>query len=173
MGTTERENLTRDRELTITRTFAAPRTLVFRVWTQPEHFTQWLGAKDFVTTFCQMDVRSGGTYQACIQSPQGSDHWMQGVYHEIIEPERLVFTFAWLDEDGQPKHETLVTVTFVEQGDRTLMTFHQAIFESTESRNLHQSGWDECFDRLNAYLTVLQFQISANMKLIFAQLKAC
>jgi uncharacterized protein YndB with AHSA1/START domain len=112
-----------------------------------------LGPKDFVTTFCQMDVRPGGIYRACIQSPQGSDNWMQGVYCEIIEPERLVFTFAWLDEDGQPKHETLVTVTFTAQNEHTLMTFHQAIFESTESRNAHQSGWSECFDRLEAYLT--------------------
>lgn len=156
MGTTDREDMvTGDRELTITRVFAAPRTLVFQVWTQPEHFTQWLGPKDFVTTFCQMDVRPGGTYQACIQSPQGSDHWMQGVYREIIEPERLVFTFAWLDEDGQPKQETLVTVTFTAQNEQTLMTFHQAIFESTESRNAHQSGWSECFDRLEVHLANL------------------
>jgi uncharacterized protein YndB with AHSA1/START domain len=80
---------------------------------------------------------------------------MQGVYREVIAPERLVFTFAWEDENGQPKHETLVTVTFTEQNKQTLMTFHQAIFESVESRNSHQSGWSECFDRLAAYLTEL------------------
>lgn len=144
-----------ERELTIIRIFNAPRALVFQVWTQPEHFTQWLGPKDFVTTFCQMDVRLDGSYRACIRSPQGNEHWMQGVYREIIEPERLVFTFAWLNEDGQPKHETLVTVTFTDQNEQTLMTFHQAIFESTESRNDHRSGWDECFDRLAVYLNML------------------
>jgi uncharacterized protein YndB with AHSA1/START domain len=144
--------VTSERELTITRLLNAPRNLVFNVWTQPAHFTQWLGPKDFVATSCQMDVRPGGTYRACIRSPEGSDHWMQGVYREIVEPERLVFTFAWLDEDGQPKHETLITVTFTEQNNQTLMTFHQAIFESTESRNAHRLGWDQCFDRLASYL---------------------
>ena len=143
---------TSEHELTIARVFDAPRSLVFKVWTQPEHFARWLGPKEFTTPFCQMDVRLGGTYRACIRSPEGTDYWMQGVYREIIEPERLVFTFAWENEDGQPKHETLVTVTFAEQGRKTLMTFHQAVFESVESRDSHQSGWSECFDRLEAYL---------------------
>ena len=141
-----------ERELIITRVFAAPRPLVFQVWTQPEHFAQWLGPEDFVTTSCQMDVRPGGTYRACIRSPEGNDHWMQGVYREITVPERLVFTFAWEDENSQPKHETLITVRFTEQNDQTLMIFHQAIFESTESRDSHRLGWVECFDRLEVYL---------------------
>lgn len=140
------------RELKITRVFNAPRRLVFKVWIQPEHFARWLGPKDFITVACQMKVQLGGIYRACIRSPEGKDHWMQGVYREIVEPERLVFTFAWEDEDSQPKHETLVTVTFIEQDNRTLMTFHQAIFESVESRDAHHTGWSECFDRLEAYL---------------------
>lgn len=160
MGTETDEAFTRpDRELTITRVFDAPRSLVFKVWTQPEHFARWLGPKDFTTIACQMNVRVGGVYRACIRSPsqaellEGKDHWMQGVYREVIEPERLVFTFAWEDEDSRPKHETLITVTFAEQDNKTLMTFHQAIFESTELRNSHRTGWSECFDRLQAYLT--------------------
>jgi uncharacterized protein YndB with AHSA1/START domain len=99
-----------------------------------------------------MDVRVGGTYRACIRAPEGTDHWMQGVYREIVEPERLVFTFAWEDADGQPKLQTLVTVTFAEQAGKTQMTFHQATFESVESRDSHQTGWSECFDRLAVYL---------------------
>jgi uncharacterized protein YndB with AHSA1/START domain len=150
----DRETIaTSERELTITRVFNAPRSLVFNVWTQPEHFSRWLGPKDFTTIGCQMNVQVGGMYRACIRSPEGNDHWMQGVYREVIEPERLVFTFAWEDENSQPKHETLVTVTFEEQDNKTLMTFQQAIFESTESRNSHNTGWSECFDRLATYLT--------------------
>ncbi len=141
-----------ERELTITRVFNAPCSLVFRVWTQPEHFARWLGPQNFTTIACQMNVTVGGLYRACIRSPEGKDHWMQGLYREVIEPERLVFTFAWEDEDNRPKHETLVTVTFMEQGNQTLMTFHQAIFESTDSRDSHQTGWSECFDRLQVYL---------------------
>jgi uncharacterized protein YndB with AHSA1/START domain len=143
---------TSERELTIKRVFNAPRSLVFKVWTQPKHFSRWLGPKDFTTTFCQMDVRLGGTYRACIRSPEGTDHWLQGVYREIVEPERLVFTFAWEDENGQPKHQTIVIVTFIEQGSKTLLTFHQAVFESVESRDSHRSGWSECLARLEVYL---------------------
>ena len=143
---------TSERELTITRVFNAPRSLVFKVWTQPEHFSRWLGPKDFTTIGCQMNVQVGGMYRACIRSPEGNDHWMQGVYREITEPERLVFTFAWEDENNQPKHETLVTVTFEEHDNKTLMTFQQAIFESIESRDSHNTGWSECFDRLATYL---------------------
>ncbi|WNZ25825.1 SRPBCC domain-containing protein [Leptolyngbya sp. NK1-12] len=142
-----------DRQLTITRMFDAPRSLVFKVWTQPEHFSRWLGPKDFTAIACHMNVQVGGMYRACIRSPEGNDHWMQGIYREINEPERLMFTFAWEDESSQPKHETLVTVTFEEQGNKTLMTFQQAIFESTESRDSHNTGWSECFDRLEVYLT--------------------
>jgi uncharacterized protein YndB with AHSA1/START domain len=144
-----------DRQLTITRVFDAPRSLVFKVWTQPEHFSRWLGPKDFTAISCHMNVQVGGMYRACIRSPEGNDHWMQGIYREVIEPERLVFTFAWEDENSRPKHETLVTVTFEEQDNKTLMRFQQAIFESTESRDSHNTGWSECFDRLATYLTEL------------------
>jgi uncharacterized protein YndB with AHSA1/START domain len=152
----DRETIpTSERELTITRVFNAPRSLVFNVWTQPEHFSCWLGPKDFTAIACHMNVQVGGMYRACIRSPEGNDHWMQGIYREIIEPERLVFTFAWEDENNRPKHETLVTITFKEQDNKTLMTFQQAIFESIESRDSHNTGWSECFDRLATYLTAL------------------
>lgn len=139
-------------QLTLTRLLNAPRELVFKVWTQPEHFARWLGPKDFVAIACQVNAQPGGLYRACIRSPEGHDHWMQGVYREVVAPERLVFTFAWEDERGQPGHPTLVTVTLAAQGSQTQMTFHQAIFESTESRDSHHGGWAECFDRLANYV---------------------
>jgi uncharacterized protein YndB with AHSA1/START domain len=109
-------------------------------------------ARDFTTPSCNMDVRPNGTYRICIRSPEGKDYWMQGVYRDIVEPERLVFTFAWEDEKGEPGHETLVTVTFAEHDGKTKLTFHQAIFESVEDRDSHQEGWSQCFDRLETYL---------------------
>lgn len=139
-------------QLTLTRILNAPRELVFRVWTQPEHVARWLGPKDFTAIACQMNAQPGGIYRACIRSPQGKEHWMQGIYREVIEPERLVFTFAWEDESGKPGHETLVTVTLAEHDGKTHMTFHQAIFESFESRDSHNTGWSECFDRLADYI---------------------
>ena len=92
-----------DRVLSITRTFAAPRELVFKVWTQPEHLARWWGPKGFSTPTCQMDARPGGDYRAVIRSPEGKDSVMRGSYREVVPPERLVMTFAWEDEEGQPE----------------------------------------------------------------------
>jgi uncharacterized protein YndB with AHSA1/START domain len=143
-----------ERELTITRVLEAPRSLVFKVWTQPEHLVRWWGPKDFTAPFCDIELRPGGAWRACIRSPEGTDLWMRGVYREVVAPERLVFTFAW-EEDGEPGHQTLVSVTFAEQGGKTLLIFHQAAFESVESRDYHHGGWSECFDRLEDYLAHL------------------
>lgn len=144
------------RELTITRVFDAPRSLVFKVWTDPEHLSRWCGPHGFTTPFGEMDFRPGGAYRTCLRSPEGKDYWLQGVYREIVEPERLVFTHAWEDEDGKPKHETLVKVTFAEHDGKTKLTFHQAVFESVEGRDSHLEGWSECLDRLNEYLVIVQ-----------------
>jgi uncharacterized protein YndB with AHSA1/START domain len=138
-------------ELVITRTFDAPRALVFKAWTKPEHMVRWLGPKNFTAPSCTMDFRPGGAYRACICSPDGKEYWMRGIYREIVEPERLIFTFSW-EEEGERGRENLVTVTFAEQGDKTRMTFRQAFFESISERDSHNEGWSECFDRLAQYL---------------------
>ena len=144
---------TSEGELTITRIFDAPRSLVFKVWTEREHLMRWCGPRDFTIPFSEADFRPGGAYRTCLRSPEGKDYWLQGVYREIVEPERLVFTHAWEDEDGKPKHETLVTVTFAEHDGKTKLSFHQAIFKSTEARDSHLEGWSECLDRLADYLS--------------------
>ena len=105
-----------DRELVVTRVIDAPRRLVFKAWTQPEHIARWWGPQGFTTIHCEMDIRVGGAYRFGMRSPQGTEHWKRGVYREIVEPERIVFTFAWEDADGHPGHELLTTVTFAEQG---------------------------------------------------------
>jgi uncharacterized protein YndB with AHSA1/START domain len=80
---------------------------------------------------------------------------MHGAYREVVAPELLVFTFAWGDSAGPTGHETLVTVTLAEAGERTLMTFEQAVFETVEQRDSHHGGWSESFERLAAYLAQL------------------
>lgn len=141
-----------DRELIITRVFDAPRSLIFKVWTEPKHLVHWWGPKGFTLPTCTMDFRLGGAYRFCMRSPEGTDHWLQGVYREIMEPERLVFTQAWEDAEGKPKHETLVTVIFADQGGKTLLTFHQGVFESVTSRDEHEGGWSSAFELLTEYL---------------------
>jgi uncharacterized protein YndB with AHSA1/START domain len=86
------------------------------------------------------------------RSPAGAEHWKQGVYREVVPPERLVFTFAWEDAEGKPGHQTLVTVTFAEHGDTTELTLHQAVFESVARRDEHRRGWASTLERFAEYL---------------------
>jgi uncharacterized protein YndB with AHSA1/START domain len=77
------------------------------------------------------------------------------VFREIKPPERLVFTWAWEDENGKLGHETLVTVTMTEQGSKTKLTLHQAVFESVTARDAHNTGWTSSIERLAAYVESL------------------
>ncbi len=137
-------------ELVITRVLDAPPLLVFKAWTMPEHMARWMGPKGFTAPSVKMDVRPGGAYRALIRSSEGKDYWFQGVYREVVEAERLVFTFAW-EEDGERGQENLVTITFADENGKTRMTFKQAPFKSVEERDGHEGGWSEAFDKLAAY----------------------
>lgn len=140
-------------DLVITRVFKAPPALVFAAWTQPEHLAHWSGPQGFTTPHHEMDLRPGGRYRACLRSPEGVDHWVQGVYREIRPPARLVMTHAWENEGGQPGPETLITVTFTEEGPgQTRMDFRQTGFTSKESLEGHRGGWSSSFDKLAAHV---------------------
>jgi len=143
-------------ELVITRIFDAPRSLVFKAWTEPEHLVHWSAPRGFTMTHCEGDLRPGGAWRACMRSPERGDLWLGGVYREIVAPELLVFTHAWDDENGKRGHETLVTVTLADHAGKTKLTFRQAFFESVASRDGHQGGWTQCFDLLAEYLAEQQ-----------------
>jgi uncharacterized protein YndB with AHSA1/START domain len=139
-------------ELVITRTFNAPRELVFKAWTDPRRAMNWWGPWDYPATHLEMNVRPGGVWRGCLRSNEtGKELWQGGVFREIKVPGRIVFTFAW-EEEGERGLETLVTVTFTEQDGKTLMIFRQSPFQSVKERDGHQGGWTSTFDRLDAYL---------------------
>jgi uncharacterized protein YndB with AHSA1/START domain len=134
----------------------APRSLVFKAWTRPEHIAHWWGPRGFITIHCEMDIRVGGAYRVAMRSPQGVEHWKRGVYHEIIEPERIVFTFAWENPGGDvPRNELLTTVTFDEVGSKTRLTLRQGPFGATRHRDSHVRGWSSTVERLAEYLASL------------------
>ena len=145
-------NKTAGCELVITRLIDAPRRLVFKAWTQPEHVACWWGPQGFTTIYCKMDIRVGGTYRVGMRSPQGTEHWKRGVYREIVEPERIVFTFAWEDADGNLGHELLTAVTFVEEDTQTRLTLRQTGFETIATRDSHVAGWTSCLQRFADYV---------------------
>jgi uncharacterized protein YndB with AHSA1/START domain len=140
-------------ELVIIRVFDAPRELVFKAWTDPRQSAQWMGPRGFTACHQEIDLRPGGAWRACLRPDDGGqDLWQGGAYREVVEPERLVFTFAWDGDDGRPRNEMLVTVLFEEQGGKTKMIFRQIAFESLEQRDGHQGGWNSTFDRLEEHL---------------------
>src|ERR1700689_1494920 len=88
------------RELTLTRTFDAPRDLVFAAFTDPAHLAQWWGPRGFTNPVCEIDPRVGGVLRIDMRDPNGNVYPMKGVIRDIVPPERLVFTNIALDAAG-------------------------------------------------------------------------
>jgi uncharacterized protein YndB with AHSA1/START domain len=152
MSTTSSAPASSATTLRIVRTFDAPRELVFRAWTEQAMMEKWSCPIGFVSVSTSGDVRVGGQWRESMRDPQGKVHTAGGVYREIVRPEKLVFTHAWEDENGKggAGHESLVTVTLAESNGRTTMTFLQEGLKSAESRDGHEEGWTEAFDKLTA-----------------------
>ena len=144
-----------DRVLVITRVFDAPRELVFKAWTQPEHMARWFGPAGFTSKVLKHDLRPGGSYRIHMLGPDG-DHWTQGVYREVVPPARLVMVGSWADANGNPtRPETTLTLLFEDVGGKTKLTLHNAVFESVTARDMHNEGWTSSLDCLAAYLATV------------------
>ena len=139
--------------LTITRTFDAPRALVWKAWTDPEQLMKWWGPEHHPATHLSMDVRPGGVWRNCLRSVEtGNDLWHHGTFREVVPMERLVFTFVW-EEEGERGVENIVTITFADEGNnKTRMTLHQTPFQSDGERDGHGEGWTSSFGRLGNFL---------------------
>jgi uncharacterized protein YndB with AHSA1/START domain len=134
-------------EVVITRIFNAPRSLVFKAWTDPEHLSKWFGPKGFMATIIENDARTGGAYHFHMRSPNFDQHW-HGIYREVVAPERLVFT--WPTTTRHPEvTNTVVTVSFEDVGGgKTRLTLRHATFDTIGQRDDHGGGWNSAFDRL-------------------------
>jgi uncharacterized protein YndB with AHSA1/START domain len=145
-----------EREVTIIRTFDAPRALVFKAWTDPQHLVQWWGPHGFTNPVCEFDARVGGALRIHMRGPDGTVYPMLGVVRELVAPERLVFSAAATDTAGKPLLEQLTTVTFVEQDGKTRMTMRSHAIAVTEVGVGHlqgmEAGWTQSIDRLEGFL---------------------
>ncbi len=141
-------------ELKIVRLFDAPCALVWKMFTEIEHALAWGGPRDYPMVELEGELRVGGKWRGCLQAREsGEKLWQGGVYREIVPNERLVYTFAWEEESGMSAQETLISIQFTETAEgKTEMTFTQAPFALTESRDGHRAGWSSAFDRLDEYL---------------------
>lgn len=133
---------TDDRELVLTRIFDAPRLLVYKTWTQPEHIARWWGPKDFTNPVVELDVRPGGTWRIHMQAPDGTIYPGKGVYLEIDPPERLVMTDSW-DQEDKPTQDLVWTVTFDEIDNRTQVTIRVRCATVADRDKIKEMGWYE------------------------------
>ena len=156
-------------EFTISRVFDAPRDLVWKVFTDPEHMKQWWGPKGFKVIASKMDLRPGGSYHYGMHAPDGSPMWGMMRYREITPPSRIVFVNSFSDEAGGiTRHpmaptwplEMLSVFSFEDLGGKTKFTVNWSPLNATEEERAtfaagHGSmtqGWTGTMDQLAAYL---------------------
>lgn len=143
---------TADHEVVITRIFDAPRALVFKAWTDPEHLAKWFGPRGFSTTVIENDARTGGAYHFHMRASNVDEHW-RGTYREVVAPERIVFT--WPTTVRHPEViDTIVTVTLEDVGGKTRLTLRHATFNTIAQRDDHNGGWSSALDRLGELVQV-------------------
>jgi uncharacterized protein YndB with AHSA1/START domain len=139
--------------LSINRTYAVSAEKVWHAWTDPQALTQWFGpGEPSSVTLADMDVRAGGRYHIAFKTQDGEEHHVSGIYQEVVEARKLVFTWAW---QSTPERVSLVTVALAPVAGGTELRFlHERFFDET-ARDNHQRGWSGTFAKLDHYLAVL------------------
>jgi uncharacterized protein YndB with AHSA1/START domain len=152
-----------DRTIVMTRTFNAPRRLVFDAWTKPELLKRWFGTPPgWSMPICEVDLRPGGTYRYVMHGPKGEEVVLRGEYREVVPPERLVTTevFAGFSEVGyRPEDATVSTMVLTERDGRTTWTA-TVVYPSKEVRDgalqtPMESGMNASFEKLEDLLKTL------------------
>ena len=150
-----------DRELVVTRTVNGPARMVFEAWTRPELFKQWWVPKsmDMFLRSCEMDVRVGGGYRLVFRHPaSGEPMAFFGRYTEVIPHSRIVWTNDEGDDSGP-----VTTVTFEEQGDKTLLVMHE-LYPSKEALDAAGTGAADAMVETFAQLDELLLTLGASVE---------
>ena len=143
-------------ELLLSRVFDAPRDLVFRIWSDPEHVKRWWHPRGFTTpVFRSKDFRVGGAYRYCIRD-KGRDGWAQARTARSSCPNGWPSPSNGRAATPLATSPTLITLRFEAQGEKTLFTFHQAPFASVQERDGHAGGWGQVFDSFEQFLVTRQ-----------------
>ncbi len=154
--------------MVISRVFDAPRELVWKAWTSPEHVMQWWGPHGFTSPVCRMDFRVGGKFLCCMRTPDGQEFWTGGEYHEIVPQEKIVFSMYFADAEGKRvdpatmgiAHEVIDElhdmVTFEDAGaGRTKLTYfgNEPMASARESGQLE--GMNQSLEKLGEVIASL------------------
>jgi len=141
-------------DVAIKRTFNAPRAKVFKAWVDPQQMAQWFGPKGFDNPVCEVDARPGGKLRIHMRGSDGTIYPCHGTFHEVVEPERLVFTSQAIVDDGTVLIEAMNTVTFADAGGKTLLTLHARVLKVTGLGEQYvkgmDQGWSQSLDKLEA-----------------------
>ncbi len=150
-----------DRDLVLTRLIDAPRAKLFKAWTDADLLRQWFAPLPWTTPRAELDVRPGGANLIVMAGPDGTEMPNPGVYLEVVQDERLVFTDAYINA-WTPSAKPMMTVilTFADEAGKTRYTarvrhWTVADREVHEAMGFHQ-GWGQCADQLEALVARLQ-----------------
>jgi uncharacterized protein YndB with AHSA1/START domain len=151
---------TKNKELSITRTFNAPRKLVWEAWTNEKHIEQWWGPKGFTNPVCEWNAKTGSKILIHMKAPDGVIYPMDGEFQEIKLHEKIVFISAALDKNGKHLFEIMNTITFIEEGDKTKLVLH-FIFSNIKPEGLQhiggaEIGWNMSLDKLVTLLNSIK-----------------
>jgi uncharacterized protein YndB with AHSA1/START domain len=146
-----------ERNIVLTRIIDAPRELVFQAWTDPKQMARWWGPKCFINPVCEVDAKPGGALRIVMRAPDGAEYPMKGVFQEVVESERLVFTNIAVDQQGNHLLEGLTTVTFAEHEGKTKLTVQTGAVAMVGYASQYlegmEAGWTQSLERLEELAT--------------------
>jgi uncharacterized protein YndB with AHSA1/START domain len=149
-----------DFEMNTVRTFAAPRELVFKAWTDPALLAKWWGPEGFSTTMKKWVPRAGGEILLEMNAPNGAVYPMGGKFVALNAPEMIVFESAALDPKGDAIFEVVNSVTLADVGGKTRLTLHAKVLmmrpEARQYLKGQKIGWSQSLDRLEALVTSIR-----------------
>jgi uncharacterized protein YndB with AHSA1/START domain len=137
-------------ELNLTRTFDAPRRLVWEAWSKAEHLSKWFTPAPLTTSACELDFKSGGVFRLTMRFPDGKEHPMDGRFGEIVPQEKI--TFSGTLEDG---NTIVTTVTFSEKSGKTTLTVRQVYSFASDATRGASLGWKATLDQLGEQVRLL------------------
>jgi len=142
----------KDREIEISRIYDAPPAVVFKAWSDAAQLKEWWAPEGFTNPVCEIDFRVGGAWRVVMRAPDGSTYPCGGVYQEIDEPSRLVFTNDATDASGKVVLQGRTTVLFDAVGERTKLTVRSRATAMVDYATVYlegmQEGWSQSLEKL-------------------------
>ena len=148
-------------DLVLERVLDAPRDLVWRAWTDPEHLKRWWAPKPYETSEVEMDLRPGRIFYTRMTGPDGFDAKGTGCFLEVVEGERITWTSAlgpgFRPVDPGPEDcggfAFTAIVTLEDTGDGRTRYKAVALHKNAADRETHEKmgfheGWGTCADQL-------------------------